>query len=61
MCLLGAYQCCPFAVINPSLGSKVGWLSTVESMVETSMIAKGERDNELSSFLSDLERKTTQG
>lgn len=53
------YQCCLFAIINPSLSGKVGRLSTVESMIETSMIAKWERDNELPSLLGDLNRRTT--
>lgn len=51
------HQCCLFAVINPSLSGKVGGLSTVKAVVETSVIAKGECHNELPSLLSDLNKK----
>lgn len=51
------YQCCLFAVINPSLGGKVGGLGTVEAMVKACMIAKREGHNELLGLLSDLNTK----
>lgn len=51
------YQSCLFAIINPSLSGKVGRLSTVEAVVEASMITKGEGHDELPSLLSDLNTK----
>lgn len=55
------YQCGLFAIIDPSLSGKIGWLSTVESMVETSVIAKWERDNELARLLRHLDTSNNHG
>lgn len=52
------YQRCLFAVIDPSLSGKIRWLGAVEAVVETSVITKRERHDELPGLLSDL--RTTQ-
>lgn len=52
-----AYQCGLFAVIDPPLSGKVSWLGTVEAMVEPSVIAEWECDNELACLLSHLQGK----
>jgi len=48
------YQGCLFAVINPPLRGKVGRLGTVEPMIETGMVSKGEGHNKLPDLLSNL-------
>lgn len=53
------YQCRLFSVIDPSLGGEVGRLSTVESMVETGVVAKRECHNELPGLLGDLNTEET--
>lgn len=52
------YQCRLLAVINPSLGGKVGRLGTVEAVVESSVVSEWERHNKLPSLLSDLSGNT---
>lgn len=48
------YLCGNLAIVYPAHGGKVGWLSTVETMVEASMVAIREGDHKLASFLSNL-------
>lgn len=43
-----------FAIVNPAQCGKVGGLSTVEAVVEPSMVAVWECDHELPCFLCDL-------
>lgn len=54
------------AILNPPTGSKIGRLSTVEAMVEASMVTVRESDHKLASFLGHLnksrfEAATTRG
>lgn len=48
------YQSCPLAVVDPPLRGEVGRLCTVEAVVETSVVAEWERDDELSRLLDYL-------
>ena len=57
MFLSECYLCGHFAIVYPAHSGKVGGLSTVEAMIEASMVAIREGDHELSSFLSNLRRK----
>lgn len=41
----------PFAVFNPALTSKVGRLCTVETMIESRVVAVRKGDDDLTSFL----------
>lgn len=52
------YHSCPFAVVNPPLGGKVGGLRTVKAVVETSVVAEWKGDDELSGLLDHLEGNT---
>lgn len=45
------------AIIDPPQCGKVGGLGAVESVVEASMVAVGERDHELPRLLGDLRRE----
>lgn len=45
------------AIFDPSLCRKVGRLSTVEAVVEASMVGVGESNHELTSLLSNLRNK----
>ena len=45
------------AIIDPPQCGKVGGLGAVESVVEASMVAVGERDHELPRLLCNLRRK----
>lgn len=49
------YQRRPLAVVNPPLRCEVSGLCTVEAVVETSVVAKREGDDELSSLLDNLQ------
>lgn len=51
-----AYQHSLLAVLNPSTGSKVSGFSTVEAVVEASMITIWESDHKLSRFLGHLNK-----
>lgn len=54
-----AYQSRPLAVVDPPLRGEVGRLCTVEAVVETSVVAERERDDELSSLLNHLQGGAT--
>ena len=47
--------------LNPSQGGKVGGLSTVEALVEASMVAIGEGDDKVTSLLHHLGQQQTAG
>ena len=47
--------------LNPSQGGKVGGLSTVEALVEASMVAIGEGDDKVTGLLHHLGQQQTVG
>lgn len=49
------HHLCSLSKINPPFRSKVCWLSTVETIVETTMVAIRKCNHEFTSFLCDLQ------
>lgn len=53
----GTYLSGHLAIINPPQGGKIGRLSTIESVVEASMVTIRKCDHELPGLLRDLRKK----